>query len=240
MKQPFTVIAFGVCLSLCVAMTACADNYATQGILHQRNLDTDRIDPGAKRATTVVPMSTATPTPKPTPTPIPSSSNFDVDRVAELYRLPDAFAKKALAEINKVHPNSVVMRMLERAYAWPIWALPDIYMMHMFATGGPESGHPLVDVDQFVTAYFGDVRHFARVANTWLNDYLADPCSVSEFAREWVIAVEEAAPGTLAASIGAAAWAGPDSLLKQYIDAAYETAASALYDNPNRYRCTRP
>ncbi len=57
--------------------------------------------------------------------------------------------------------------------------------------------------------------------------------------RAWAIAVEERAPGTLAASIALASWSGPDSLLKLYIKAAYETAESAFYDNPNRYRCTR-
>ena len=75
--------------------------------------------------------------------------------------------------------------------------------------------------------------------NEWLKAYLANPCNVAEDARAWVIAVEERAPGTLAASIALASWSGPDSLLNLYIKAAYETAGSAFYDNPNRYRCTR-
>lgn len=235
MNKPLTVIAFGVCLTLCAAMTACADNYTVQTNLSQQTPDTARINRDSQVATAVAPTPTTTPTPKPAHT---ASSNFDTDRVAQLHRSPDGFARRALAEIYDVNPNGVTMRQLERAYAGAILALPYIYMMHMFASGGPESGHPLVDVDRFVTAYFKDVRHFARVASEWLNGYLADPCSVSEFAREWVIAVEEATPGTLAASIGAAAWAGPGSLLKHYINAAYETAESAFYANPNRYRCT--
>jgi hypothetical protein len=110
-------------------------------------------------------------------------------------------------------------------------------MMHLWAVGGPESGHALVDIDAFGREYFNDPRHFAVEVNEWMKAYLANPCGVSEDARAWVIAVEERAPGTLAASITLAAWSGPDSLLEHFINAAYEKAEQALYDNPNLYRC---
>ena len=74
-------------------------------------------------------------------------------------------------------------------------------MLHMWAVGGPESGHPLLDVDLFGQAYFSNFNHYWRVAQEWLDVYLADPCSVSSEAREWVLAIEEARPGTLRASI---------------------------------------
>lgn len=216
-------------------MTACASNYVAR-LVYPTTPDTAGSDQDSKGATAVAPTPTTAPTPKPAPT--SSSSNFDADRVAQLYRFPDIFARKALAEIYDVNPNGVTMRMLERAYVGAILALPYIYTMHMFASGGPESGHPLVNVDRFVIAYFKDVRHFAHVASEWLNGYLANPCTASELAREWVKAVEEAAPGKLNVLIFQAVQ-GNVPIAQYVVNAVYERAEQALYDNPNRYRCTR-
>ena len=115
--------------------------------------------------------------------------------------------------------------------------MPYIYLMQVWATGGPDSGHPLIDVEQFALAYFGDSRHYTRVAQNWLGNYIANPCGVSSEARAWVIQLQEAYPGTLEASIAAAV--APGSLTQAYVSAAYREAQQALLDNPNRYRCVR-
>lgn len=129
------------------------------------------------------------------------TGTFDVERVAALFRYPKAFALNALAQLHGVNPHGSTARYLARVYAAYTSGLPRVYMLHVWAVGGPENGHPLLDVDRFALAYFNNVRHYWRVVNEWLDAYLDDPCSVDPEAREWVIAVEKRQPGTLRANI---------------------------------------
>ena len=171
------------------------------------------------------------------PTPTPSSSRYDVKQVELLFGSPNVFALNAIGKLYSVDPRGIAARRIAR-FAQPlILAMPYIYLMQVWATGGPDSGHPLIDVEQFALAYFGDSRHYTRVAQNWLGNYIANPCGVSSEARAWVIQLQEAYPGTLEASIEAAV--APGSLTQAYVSAAYREAQQALLDNPNRYRCVR-
>ena len=170
-----------------------------------------------------------------TPTPTPAPGGFDLARVEHVFRFLDVFARRILAEMYGVSPNGIVASRLADAYALPIRALPSIYIMHLWAVGGPESGHTLVDIDAFGRAYFNSPKHYAAVAVRWLSAYLANPCSVSAEARAWVISVEEPGPGTLAGSIRMILTYR--ELQSYAIDDSHESSREALFNDPNRYRC---
>lgn len=57
MNRSLGVIAFGVCLTLCVVLTACANNYAAQADLSRQTPDTADIDQDSKGATAVAPTT---------------------------------------------------------------------------------------------------------------------------------------------------------------------------------------
>ena len=162
-------------------------------------------------------------------------ARFDYAAVERLFRLSDAIAKRALATKLGVNPNGAVALMAVRAYARHIDALPLAYMMHVWSVGGTGVSHPLFDVDAFVQAYFEEPRKYLQIADSWLTDYLADPCSASQEARKWVIANEERNPGTLRAYIRAAVI--PDTIVEYVVPGIYEEAEAAFYNNPNLYRC---
>ena len=119
--------------------------------------------------------------------------------------------------------------------------MPYIFLMHMWATGGPVSGHPLNDIEAFAAAYLAEPSQYASVAEQWLQDLISNPCIVPTEARAWVIQVQEANPGTLEASIAAAVPAG--TLTQYYVSAAFREAQWALYRKPKpvplRSRLTR-
>ena len=176
-------------------------------------------------------------TPAFVPTPTPSPSVFDDPRLDILLRFPETVARAAIAEDLGIAANSSTAARLAALMEWQIRAMPYIFLMHMWATGGPESGHPLNDIEAFAAAYLAEPSQYASVAEQWLQDYIANPCGVSSEARAWVIQLQEAYPGTLEASIAAAV--APGSLTQAYVSAAYREAQQALLDNPNRYRCVR-
>lgn len=160
---------------------------------------------------------------------------FDYEGMRRLFQFRDIIARNALAEQLGVNPNGSVAQMAVRAYARPISALPVAYVMHLWSEGAPGTYHPLFNVDAFVKAYFADHRKYLQIADTWLTAYLDDPCSVSQDARDWVIANEERDPGTLRAYIRAAVI--PDNIVQYVVPGIYEEAEEAFYDNPNLYCC---
>ena len=180
------------------------------------------------------------PTPSPTATQSPTGSPavYDAARVVQLYRSPRTFATRYVMErYNLESPHGATTQFYLGVLTWPIWALPNVYMMHMWATGGPESRHPLLNVDRFVSAYFDNPLPYVRAAKVWLEEYLANPCSKSAEARAWVRAVEEEGrPGTLSATLKAAvptaSW-----YTKLAVDAEFRVGEWEFYNNPNRYRC---
>lgn len=162
-------------------------------------------------------------------------TNFDYAAVERLFRYTEVIARRALAAKLGVNSNGATAHLAVRAYARHIDALPLVYVMHVWAMGGTGVSHPLFDVDAFVKAYFADPRKYLQVVDTWLTDYLADPCSTSQEAREWVIANEERQPGTLRAYIRAPVML--ESLVTLYVSGIYEQAERDFANNPNRYRC---
>ena len=138
------------------------------------------------------PVATPTPTPRPTPTLSTEPGVFDPVAVRQLFRFPAAAATQALAEHYNLNINGVGIRMLLRAYTPYINGMPVNYLIHMWATGGPESGHPLLNVKQFVLAYLLNFNHYRQLTTQWLENIAANPCGVSAEEREWVIAWEAA------------------------------------------------
>ncbi len=174
----------------------------------------------------------------PTPTPTPRPGIYDQERVDLLFQIPDAFGRHALAELFDVNPTGGNSRHLTRYFANAIEALPMIYVMHVWVTGGTESGHPLLDVDQFALAYFSDHLHYVRVVRQWLDNLEANPCAALPEARDWVIRNENYMPGGLRAYM---ALAGSSEGNWYGFNRGLEDAALELYDNPNatieRYGC---
>ena len=193
------------------------------------------------RSSAVVAMPTPTPTPTPRPTPTISTvpGVYDQAKVDLLFRIPDAYARAALAELFDINPLGATSRRLQRYFANQIQALPMMYVMHVWATGGPESGHPLLDIDQFALAYFSDHKHYVGVVRQWLDDLEANPCAALPEERAWVIQIESYRPGTLRAYM--ALTAQEDWLLQYSLPAIYDKAADEVLDNPNaiteRYGC---
>ena len=206
-----------------------------RGILYFRQFCGQFGAPSTPTPTPIALHPTPTPAPTLTPTPTPAPGGFDLARVEHVFRFLDIFAKRVLAEIHEVNPGGSVAGMLVAAYARNIDALPTVYIIHLWAVGGPESDHALAGIDAFGQAYFREPRHYLQLADTWLTNYLADPCSVSEDARSWVIEVEERSPGTLRANIRAAVT--PQEIVQYVLPTIYEQAEEALYENPNLYRC---
>ena len=173
--------------------------------------------------------------PAATPTPTPATGGFDLARVEHVFRFLNVFAQNTLAEIYEVNPKGATATQLLQAYARHTKALPTVYIIHLWAVGGHESEHALAGIDAFGREYFSDPKHYLQVADTWLTNYLANPCSVSEDARAWVIEIEERVPGTLRAYIRAAVI--PQAIVQYVVPTIYEQAEEALYENPNLYRC---
>ena len=115
-----------------------------RGILYFRQFCGQFGAPSTPTPTPIALHPTPTPAPTLTPTPTPAPGGFDLARMEHVFRFLDIFAKRVLAEIHEVNPGGgVTARIIERAHAGPIRALPSIYMMHLWAVGGPESGHAL-------------------------------------------------------------------------------------------------
>ena len=194
-------------------------------------------------------LSAAVPTPTPLPTPAPTSRPtpvlsaepgvYDPVEVERFFSIYQGYASAALAEIYDVNPRGAQTSMLLDLFAERIEALPMMYMMHVWATGGPESGHPLLNIKLFTLAYFKDYRHYARLTTQWLDDLAANPCAALLEEREWVIWIETYWPGALKATIEMSYQ--PDWLVQHAVKAALQEAARELAENPNavteRYGC---
>lgn len=135
----------------------------------------------------------------PTPTPLPAT--FNAAQVEMLFRDPEIVASHVLAQQFGHSGLSPTVRFWVGHLRQFIVAMPYIYGMHVWATGGPESGHLLHDVEQFAVAYLNSPGHYGEVAQQWLDALSADPCSAPAAARDWVIAIETNEPGVLSASI---------------------------------------
>ena len=176
-------------------------------------------------------------TPAPTPAPSTETDVYNQERVDLLFRIPDAFARAAWAEIHGVNEHGGTTRRFMRYFANQVQAMPAIYIMHVWATGGMDSGHPLLDVDRFAVAYLRDFKHYTDVVGQWLDGLEANPCSASAAERAWIIKQETYRAGILRAYMALALSAG-----QTYgVQSALEDAAAELLRNPNtiaeRYGC---
>ena len=178
-------------------------------------------------------------TPAFVPTPTPSPSVFDDPRLDILLRFPETVARAAIAKQLGVEANSFSASQVVNDLSWRVRAMPYIFLMHMWATGGPESGHPLNDIEAFAAAYLAEPSQYASVAEQWLQDLISNPCIVPTEARNWVMQVETASTGALDSSISAAK--SPGWAAEYAVKAAISNAQSLLYKDPNgyfnRYRC---
>ena len=190
-------------------------------------------------APAVAPTPIPTPTPRPTPVLSAEPGVYDPVEVERFFSIYQGYASAALAEIYDVNPRGAQASMLLDLFAERIEVLPMMYMMHVWATDGPESGHPLLNIKRFTLAYFKDYRHYARLTTQWLDDLAAKPCAALPEEREWVIWIETYWPGALKATIEMSYQ--PDWLVQHAVKAALQEAARELADNPNaiteRYGC---
>ena len=178
-------------------------------------------------------------TPAFVPTPTPSPSVFDDPRLD----VSAAFSKDGRAGCdcggswNRGEQLQQQFKYSPHSWSWQIRAMPYIFLMHMWATGGPESGHPLNDIEAFAAAYLAEPSQYASVAEQWLDD----------LHRQSLAALLRGGAGlghtsrrsrprhTGSQYRGRRGTAG--TLTQYYVSAAFSEAQLALHENPNRYRC---
>ena len=179
------------------------------------------------------------PTFTPTPTRSTDPGVYDAAEVEQFFVLYKAYAANAIGELHGIDPQGFGVLRIMRLLDHMIEAMPMMYMMHMWAVGGLDSGHPLIDVEQFALAYLSDPRHYAQLTTQWLDDLAANPCGASAEERNWVIESETALPGVLRAYIEMSYQ--PGWLVEHAVNAALDSAAWEVLNDPNvitkRYGC---
>ena len=178
--------------------TAFTDGYRTwingpNGLVQR--LNTERFSweaDYAQLSPTVAPTEIS---PSPTPTP------FSLAQVETLIKNPELVVRVVLAKGFNAQPSDPRLQMWMERLESKTWALPYIYLMHLLSVGGPDSGHPLVDVEAFTTEYVKYPQSYAMAVRAWIDGVRASPCSTSEEVKSALIALETKEPGALDVAI---------------------------------------
>ncbi|MCY4438126.1 MAG: hypothetical protein OXE05_12430, partial [Chloroflexi bacterium] len=203
--------------------------------------------PAAPTPTPVpTPVATATQKPGATPTPVPTTMSTPAPleplplgestlEVVEFYfEHPEVVAIASIAKMMGVHASHPAVINWTERLAPRIGNSRTIYLIYTW-DNYPAGAYP--SVEQFMHGYLIDPRAYGEAAKQWLD---SGPCAWPEEVQEKVVAVEQASPGRLQASIvhaTTAAWAAEPAI--RYITLG---AREQFYDDREAYldqfRCT--